>query len=229
MPLVNVADWQSHLERALDRRVQVSFGRARTQPVKAQFDGARLDLRLHEFFADATEPVADDLAAWLRVGRRARKASARLDAWIDAQLASLPKSTPRATRVHLQGDTHDLAPMVQELFEHEFDFDQLPVVTWGRRGRSRARHSLQLGCYVRSQHLVRINRVLDQPFVPAWFVKFVLFHELIHAWLPPTVRPHGIEFRTRERAHPDYAASVAWQRRHIHALIRSARTGKPIR
>jgi predicted metal-dependent hydrolase len=76
---------------------------------------------------------------------------------------------------------------------------------------------------------VRMNRVLDQPGVPAWFVNFVLFHELIHAALPATVQAHGREFRAWERAHPDYRAAIDWQRANLDRLIRSARTGSVLR
>ena len=31
-----------------------------------------------------------------------------------------------------------------------------------------------------------------------------------------------------ERAHPQYAAAVTWQKRHLESLIRSARSGKPM-
>ena len=98
----------------------------------------------------------------------------------------------------------------------------------GRRGKSRARRSLQLGCYVKDAHLVRIHAVLDQVAVPEWFVRFVLFHEILHAALPGEKRPHGRAFRERERAHPDYPAAVAWQKKNLESLIRSARRGESI-
>jgi hypothetical protein len=91
--------------------------------------------------------------------------------------------------------------------------------------------------------VVRIHPVLDQPLVPEWFVRFILFHELLHAELdtsgasagfeaPPATgarrRFHGPEFRRRERAYPDYRRALEWERRHVRALIRSARSGKPV-
>ena len=87
---------------------------------------------------------------------------------------------------------------------------------------------MQLGCYVRESHLVRMHTVLDQTAVPEWFVRFVLFHEILHAAMPAGLRPHGPEFRARERAYPDYAAAVIWQGRNVNAMIRSARSGKPM-
>ena len=226
------ADWERLLGERLEYRVRVKFGRARTQPVRASYAGRNLDLRLHEFFAAAPPEIADDLAAWLRSGRRARAACTRLDGWIDEQLAALPRKTPRAAKLVTRGEVYDLEPMARGLFEREFadafESRPRPEITWGRRGPSRARRSMQLGCYVRESHLVRMHPVLDQAKVPEWFVRFVLFHEILHAAMPAGLRPHGPEFRARERAYPDHDAAVKWQSRHVNALIRSARSGKPM-
>ena len=110
---MNIDEWEVHLGRALTKPVRVKFGRARTQPVKAAFKNEGVELRLHEFFGEAPLEVADDLAAWLRVGRRARKASARLDAWIDARLALLPARVSRQATIEPRGEFHDLGPMAQ--------------------------------------------------------------------------------------------------------------------
>jgi hypothetical protein len=82
---------------------------------------------------------------------------------------------------------------------------------------------------------VRIHPVLDQPAVPVWFVRYVLFHELLHAVLPPRRGRgsrwihHGAEFRRRERDYADYARAIAWEDAHMPALIRSAKRGTPMR
>jgi len=197
--------WERHLEERLGRPVEVRFGRARTQPVHsvAGPDGVRV--RLHAFFAEAPPEIADALAAWLRSGRRARRACARLDAWIDARLAALP---PRRWAKE---------------FDADFFMRPLPQLTWGRRARSRARRSLHLGSYAADQDLVRIHPVLDHETVPEWFVRFVLFHEILHAAVDP--HGHGPGFRARERSYADYRRAVSWQREHFGRLLRRARRG----
>ena len=230
--MLTPAKWEARLGHALEKDVTVTFGRARTQPVRANFDGGSVEIRLHEFFVGAPPEIMDDLAAWLRSGRRARQACSRLDGWIDTQLAALPKGEQRRSGARTRGCVHDLDPMARALFEREFAADFVshakPTWTWGRRGKSRARRSLQLGCFVRELELVRIHSVLDQVAVPEWFVRFVLFHEILHAALPGQARPHGRPFREREQAHPDYPAAVAWQKRNLESLLRSARSGKPM-
>jgi hypothetical protein len=81
----------------------------------------------------------------------------------------------------------------------------------------------------------RIHPALDQAAVPDWFVRYVLFHEFLHAVHPPVrgrggrwIR-HGPELVRREERYPDLERALAWERDHIDRLIRSARTGKPMR
>jgi hypothetical protein len=207
--------------------VTVAYGRARTAPVQVVDDTRTVRVRLHRFFAESPPEVRDALAAWLRAGRRARRACRQLDAWIDMRLAALPAPPPRRARLRPRGDHHDLAALAAPLLEREFvlDFEdrRRPGVTWGRRARSRARHTLQLGSYVPAGHVVRVHPVLDRPSVPDWFVGYVLFHEILHAALPGD--DHGPVFREREREHPDYRRAARWQRTHIRRLIREARRG----
>ena len=218
-------EWEAFLSGRFGRPVEVSFSRARTAPVKAVDDGRVLRVKLHRFFAEASSEVRDDLAAWLRNGRRSRRASARLDEWIDARLSELQPVSPRRVALHPCGEAHDLTPLVESLFRDEFllDFEERPRpgITWGRRQKSRARRSLQLGSYDPETNVVRVHPVLDRPKVPDWFVRYVLFHEILHAALPQL--HHGPEFRCRERTYPDYARAVAWQRTRIDRLIRAAR------
>jgi hypothetical protein len=187
---------EQELSRALGKRVEVRFSRSRTRPVEMVGANGVIQLRLHRLFEDASPQIREDLAAWLRVGRRARRACERLDRWIDERLAGLPPARERRVLASPQGSHFDLSALAAPLWGNEFR-DELedpvtrPALSWGRRGRVRARHSLQLGSYAPDHHLVRIHRVLDSPSVPDWFVRFLLFHELLHAVVPCPIRPDG--------------------------------------
>ena len=230
-------DLGRELELALGRPVEVRYGRARRTVVHAQERGGVLVVRLNAFFSEAPDDVRRALASWLRSGRRAPGACRVLDDWIDERLARLHRDQPRDVSLRTAGRHHDLAPLVTSLLEGEFRGtfgDGPPGVTWGRQGRSRSRHTLRLGSYDYHARLVRIHTVLDQPAVPDWFVRFVLFHELLHAELDDAPTPgarrrhHGPDFRRRERAHPDYRRASAWEERNVRALIRSARSGRQL-
>ena len=234
------ADWESLFTEELACPVRVVYGRSRTTPVHARgvkIDGSPgLQVRLHRMFSTAPGPIRDDLARWLRVGRRAQKACERLDQWIELSLAALPKKTRRPPTPKPAGLAHDLSVLSEPLWDGVFGEDFLegprPTLTWGQRRASSSRHSLRLGSYDPELNSVRIHPVLDQDGVPEWFVRYVLMHEILHAALPPRQGSgrrwihHGPEFQARERAYGDYGRALEWEADNLPGLIRSARTGK---
>ena len=147
------ADWEAWLEKRLQRRVEVAYGRSRTMPLQIEDADGRLKVRMHRFFEAAPDDVRESMARWITVGRRARKACALLDGWIDARLAELPRPT---IVLKPRGIVHDLASMADALFAREFLVDfgapasgarERPGVTWGRRARSSARRTLGIACF----------------------------------------------------------------------------------
>lgn len=238
-PIRSAAEIELVLSERLGVKVHVSMGRSRTQPVRATRDGDAWSMRLHRMFAQAPRPILADLASWLKSGRRARAACARLDAWIDQSLAEIPPAPARAPVLHPRGRCYDLGELAERITRTELAGEfgpeaPLPRLTWGRRSRSSSRRSLRLGSFEPTARLVRLHPVQDQPGVPEWFVRFVLFHELLHAVHPPAKDAggrwihHGSDFRRREQAHPDYSRALSWEQRNLPALIRSARTGIPL-
>ena len=231
------AAWEARLRTELGFAVRVRFNHARSEPVRWSWIDVRaaqeIDLRLHERFASAPPEVCEALGRWMRSGKRARRACVLLDGWIAAEIETLPR---RARRQSLRpnGRVHDLAPMAEELVTTLFlaDFpggDNAPWVTWGRRAKSRSRGSLRLGSFIPEDNLIRLHPVLDGVSVPEWFVRYVLFHELLHAALPPCRGSgqrwihHGADFRRRERRYPDFARALTWERQNLARLVRRAR------
>jgi hypothetical protein len=235
------ADLGGVLASELERPVHVTYGQARRTVVQARERLGVLEVRLNGMFRDAPDEVQLALARWLRSGKRARKACTVLDTWIDERLARLNREQPRSVRIDAVGEVHDLNQITTELVLEHFAGELAeapPPVTWGRRSKSRSRHTLRLGSYDYGGRVIRVHPVLDQAAVPRFFVRFVLFHELLHAALHdvPEVRGpgsrqrhHGPEFLRRERAHADYTRAVRWEKQHVQALIRSARSGRPLR
>ncbi len=263
--LLSEPEWAARLQSELGYEVVVRYSRARRYVLRIhdlcqapgalrRAPGEGILVRMNRFFAAAPPDVRAAVVAWVRSGRRARRANVLLDDWIQERIGHLERTQPRRVLVEQAGHAHDLGPLVDRLWRAEFATDfaarsELPAVTWGRRGRSQSRHSLQLGIYDYHARVVRIHRVLDQPTVPEFFVDYVLFHELLHAALDDghhadvdsaekaredacgaraRMRHHGPAFRRRERNYSDYEAALRWERRHLPALIRSARSGRPL-
>ena len=57
-------------------------------------------------------------------------------------------------------------------------------VVWGRRRKHRPREYFIFGTIQEEDRVIRINPALDQPFVPLWFLRYVLYHEMLHSVVP---------------------------------------------
>lgn len=62
-----------------------------------------------------------------------------------------------------------------------------------------------------------MHSALDHPEVPEFFVRFIIFHEMLHAELKVQDKRgrrciHSREFRRREHAHPDFERAKKWER-----------------
>jgi len=217
------------LSRRVGRRVEVVFGRSRRVPVKLRRYGPVYRLRLHSFFAGVPDDVLDALSLWVAQGKRCQSARRQLQDWIRAELDRLPRPARHSRPELPRGLVHDLSELAAELCAGPWlpDLRELPRLAWG--GSGRARYSLQLGVYDPDTHTVRIHRVLDNASVPRWFVRSILFHELLHAAIPSRRDAdgrwvkHGPDFRRRERAFEDYDRARVWLDANIDRLLLAAR------
>jgi hypothetical protein len=230
------SDWQEFLTDELGTEVRVRYGRARHQVVRVQKVRGKTLVTLSKFFGAAPRDVREALATWMRSGKRARKATRTLDVWIDERVRELAHEAPRGRKLEPRGAHHDLAQLAAELEKTEFAEEagrKWPPIGWGRAQASRSRRSLRLGSYDPVDRVVRLHPVLDSADVPRWMVRYIVFHELLHAVLDRPAHDghrriiHGPQFRVRERAYPDFARALEWEREHITGLIRAARAGKP--
>lgn len=235
-PAWNERTLAAALAARVGQPIEVVFGRARSYPVQAtrEPDGSRR-VRLHQFFREAPTEAVEDLAAWLRSGRRARAASARLDAYLEQSVLALGKREPPRQRV-TRGQHHDLLALHRELLAERsaapvHHLDPIPVISFGRFSSRKPRRRLLLGSYDSERHWVRIHPLVDHELVPAEFVRFLLYHELLHAALPTEcdsagrVRHHGPKFREAERAFAGTEPALAWERKNQPMLFRLARRG----
>jgi hypothetical protein len=162
-------------------------------------------------FLDAGEPVLRELAEYVRTGKGK---TPRFWDFVNSNLHLLEKAATRPLRLRARGAHHDLEEIFNKLNNEYFGGVLSSAITWGSRGRRRAR-SRTLGSYHRSTDLIRINPVLDSRRVPRYYVEFVIYHEMLHADIVREGgRVHTPEFRQREREFRDYARAIAWEGRN---------------
>src|SRR3989440_1682545 len=99
-------------------------------------------------------------------------------------------------------------------------------VMWGRRRKHRPREYFIFGTIQEEDRVIRINPALDQAFVPAWFLRYVLYHEMLHSVVPDETlspnrrRVHTEEFNRREREFRHYRRARRWEEANLSRFLR---------
>ena len=98
-------------------------------------------------------------------------------------------------------------------------------VMWGRRRKHRPKDYFVFGTIQEEDRVIRINPLLDQPFVPRWFLQYILYHEMLHSVVPDEMRGrrrcvHTEEFNRRERQFPRYARARRWENENLARFLR---------
>lgn len=197
-----------------NRRSMISFGTR---------DGV-LRARLHHMFLDAPVQVQDALIRY--VARGDREASQLVGVYIEQNGHRIRADRPFLRPLVTHGEHHDLLGIFEALNDKYFGGTVDALVTWGRPGRrSEQRTTIKLGSYSAVERLIRVHPALDRPWVPRYFVSYVVYHEMLHHVIPAPVENgrrvlHPRAFVEREELFRDYERSLAWEKAHIHRLLR---------
>jgi predicted metal-dependent hydrolase len=155
------------------------------------------------------------------------------------------RKRPRPAKKTKRKLAHPKLPMQRQLnLRHEgryFDlraiFDQLNEryfrgrlhsykVMWGRRRTHRPKDYFVFGTIQEEDRVIRINPSLDQPFVPLWFLRYVLYHEMLHSIVPDEPlsrgrrRVHTEKFNRLERSFPGYHRARRWEQENLARFLR---------
>jgi predicted metal-dependent hydrolase len=196
-------------------------------------DRGQLAVRVHRCFVGAPPEVLEAVAAFLESKKGSDRAREALRVIRRHFAAEGGDGTARARRaLRTEGVAVDLRAVADDLNQRYFDGRLSVHITWGRgtgtthpcRRRTRSA-SLQLGSYSYEDNLIRLHRVLDQPRVPRHVIESVVYHELLHADLPPVERNgrrffHTPEFHRRERLYRHLDKANRWIQEHLPELLR---------
>jgi predicted metal-dependent hydrolase len=195
-------------------------------------DRSQLTLRIHRSFLGAPPEVLQAVAAFLESRKGSDRAREALAAIRQHFAVHRPERRARHPALRPEGVVYDLREITADLNQRYFGNRLKVGVTWGRSSGGAAHHcrrrrtaSLQLGSYSYEDRLIRLHGVLDQPGIPRYVIEAVVFHELLHADMPPVVQNgrrcfHTPEFRRRERAYRHLDKADRWIQEHLPELLR---------
>jgi hypothetical protein len=219
--------------QALERKIRTAYqGKAvvlsitdnRQNIVTQSIQSGVLFVRLHHMFLDAPPAVMDALVRYLV--NWDRDSDLVVGQYIESNGARLARSRPQ---YDAKGDVHDLIEIYESLNERYFGGKVHSLIAWGRytpRKPGSVRKTIRLGSYVQLEELIRIHPVLDQTWVPRYFISFVIYHEMLHHVFPSAGEDerrilHSPEFLERERQFKWYTRATEWESKNLKRLLRS--------
>jgi hypothetical protein len=221
--------------QALERRLELAFGGPvqlgvtdnLRRMVTQTRSRSRLRVRLHMMFLGAEERVKSALVAYVVHGDR--EGSQVVGEFIEQNLHRIRASRKAPGKLRAIGQVHDLEAILHDVNQRYFAGTVSDVlITWGRRTKPRVgmRTSIKLGSYSATERLIRVHPVLDQRWVPRYFVQYIVYHELLHHLVPEArvagrTLLHPPEFQRRERDFQQLSRALTWEQKHIDRLLRA--------
>lgn len=99
-------------------------------------------------------------------------------------------------------------------------------ILWGRRRRQRPKEYFVFGTIQEADKVIRIHPLLDQSFVPGWFLEYVVYHEMLHSVVADRFdangrrRIHHEHFNRREQQFPHYRRAKRWEDENLARFLR---------
>jgi hypothetical protein len=192
--------------------------------VRRKQDGYRL--RLHRMFVGAEARVVRALARY--VVHNDRRASTLLGEYIEKHQHIIRQQVRKPRRITLRaaGTHHDLQAIFDQLNAERFEGKLEARITWGPvPSRRRRRRSIKMGSFAVEDRIIRIHPALDRPGVPSYFVRWIVYHEMLHGKhevlrKDGRRRFHTAEFLEEERSFSDYQRAHAWEKANLDKLLR---------
>ncbi|OQB36756.1 MAG: hypothetical protein BWY09_01813 [Candidatus Hydrogenedentes bacterium ADurb.Bin179] len=223
-PVADVIQDMKDLAETLHRELEVAAGcrislvitnnTSNMMSIRLDREAGRVCLRLHHMFLDAPEEVRSALAYMVK-HPRTRKYAGRIRNYISSRKHQISPASKVPVKLQPQGAVYDLHSIYDELNAACFDGKVDAAITWGRDSVSTGR-SIRFGSYYEATNLIRIHRRLDQHFVPYFVVRYIVYHEMLHASLGVGKvengrrQIHSGAFKKIEKMYPEYQQAVAW-------------------
>ncbi len=171
-------------------------------------------VRVHRIFLEAEADVIRELALFVK---KRNVKTPLINRFITEKCAELRGLSRRTGPLKASGRHHDLARVYESVNAEYFGGGIDAAITWGRAGRGRVVRRRTIGSYSFSTNTIRVNPVLDSKDVPEYYLRFIVYHEMLHASLGMDESGarrsiHPRRFREMERLFKDYRKAIDWER-----------------
>ncbi len=207
-------------------RLRINNNTTNVFSLEKVYHTGEVKLSLHRIFLKAPTPVIKSLVRFIKNPIEKHKKDIRIFIYKHSDEIESKNSASRPTPVVTKGKYFNLSTIMGRINEKYFHNRLRVMVSWGKAGivMGKARSNIQFANFDANKNLIRVNPALDKRIVPEYFMEYIIFHEMLHKVVPPTISRsgrlcfHTKAFRQREREFKDFKKAVCWQRENWHRL-----------
>lgn len=215
---------QKEIENYSGVRLQLKINDNRSTMLSVRWEPDCTKVSLHRIFLDAPRNVMESLACYIR--KEHRIIAPNIKAFIEDNLKKMDYShLIDKSKLYTQGNVYNLQHFYDEINQEYFGGELNLLITWFGKPKQSNRSRVTFGLYHDPIRLIKINRLLDSPLFPDYFVSYVIYHEMLHHVCPAYVdekglnRVHNKEFKELEVQHRHYDMAQKWIREHQTLLF----------
>lgn len=194
---------QIRLSRSLGKKVKLSFEGDGVRRILIEPDSEVLKIRLDPLFKQIDESTYPSLVRFIQNPDESNKAT------LIEFLKRIYQNSPRS-------DEHPYQQLLNQL-KHEH-FPKLPPLKllWGKEGKKGEQKTIRLASYWAKRKEIRLHPYLGMEGVPEYYLQYLLFHELCHAYLVMSGQAkdgehHGPDFMKLEKKFPLLHQAIEWE------------------
>jgi len=180
-------------------------------------------LSVHKMFLEAPDSVILAIAHYVRGARPGPLLRHYIQSYLERSDYSHLLDQQKCLH---QGDVYHLKSIYEDLNKKYFNNALDLSITWfGSLRKKKSRSRIIFGQYLAGLRLIKIHRMLDDPFFPEYFVAFVVYHEMLHSVVPGSLDGrgrycfHSPAFKEQEKAFEQYQQAIAWEKTNKEKLF----------
>ena len=208
------------LEKMTGKPVSLSITDNATSLLLIRTKPDLVSVRMHWMFLKASDDVIKEMSGFIK---KRKGQTPLIRNFIHENRACIKVrdcSSNSPVKIRTQGRFHDLGEMFAALNNAYFGGRVSASISWGKRNPRRVVRKRILGSYSRHANTIRINPVLDRRNVPGFFIRYIIYHEMLHSIVKEERKNgrrllHSPAFRERERLFGEYEKAVAWEKKHF--------------
>ncbi len=168
----------------------------------------RLDHRLKHLPSD----IWPALTAFIQTGSEGSKAE--IICWLSKQKEVIKKNSSQTVfEMNYQNILKDFFPTLPKI-----------SLEWGKRGKHGQQKSIRLASFWPHKKRIVLHPFLMDSSIPIFYIEYLIFHELCHAYLIFTgkaadTKHHGPEFIELETKYPHIKKAIQWEKKDLADLL----------